>query len=220
VTGEGSASEGQPQTETRLGVFGGTFDPIHVGHLVAAEIVAGALGLGEVRFVPAADPPHKPGSVGTPAEQRLQMVQLAIAGNAAFTTSRIDIDRSGPHYTVELLRRVRSSVGPDARIHFIMGADSLADLLTWRHPDQIIKLARFAVVGRPGAEPDLALLEPAIPGLAESVDYIEMPLIGISSTEIRARVASGATIRYQVPEPVEQFIARHGLYRCDRGEIG
>jgi nicotinate-nucleotide adenylyltransferase len=135
----------------QLGILGGTFDPIHFGHLLAAEEVRVAMCLGRVLFAPAGDPPHKQGQAILPVAHRLRMVRLAIADNPDFETSGVDIDRSGPHYSVDTVRLIRKEWGTNAdETHFIMGVDSLAHLLTWRRPDQLIELCRLAVVARPG----------------------------------------------------------------------
>jgi nicotinate (nicotinamide) nucleotide adenylyltransferase/non-canonical purine NTP pyrophosphatase (RdgB/HAM1 family) len=195
----------------RLGVFGGTFDPVHVGHLIAAAEVQSALRLDAVLFVPAADPPHKRGVRKTPADHRTAMLALAIAGNAWFAISRADLDRPGPHFTVHLLELLRDE-NPDAKLFFLLGTDSLAELLTWHAPERLGGLATLVVVSRPGEQPDMGALEARIPGLRADLENVSMPLVGVSATDIRARVRSGRTIRYQVPDRVAEYIARHGLY--------
>jgi nicotinate-nucleotide adenylyltransferase len=199
----------------RVGVLGGTFDPIHLAHLVAAEAARATLGLDTVVFAPAGAPPHKPGVPISAGEHRLALVRLAIAGNDAFVAGRFDLDRPGPHYTVDLLRLVREAYGvvEPAPLWFVMGADSLEDLPTWHDPAGILRLARLAVVGRPGFAPDPATLEQVLAGVRARVDMVPMPQIGTSGTDIRRRVAAGATIRYQVPAEVEAYIGAHKLYR-------
>jgi nicotinate-nucleotide adenylyltransferase len=196
----------------RVGLLGGTFDPVHVGHLVAAEEARAALALDEVMFVPAAEPPHKPGRPITPARHRLAMLELAVEDHSGFSVSRIDVDRAGPHYTVDLLRLARDQLRPGTELFFLMGMDSLSELATWRDPETIIRLARPVVVDRPGYEADLAALEKAVPGVTERVAFVTMPLIGISGTDLRRRVAAGSPIRYQVPAAVERYVRRHRLY--------
>ena len=197
----------------RIGVFGGTFDPIHMGHLVAAEESWAQLELERVVFVPAGLPPHKLDEVITPAEHRLAMVELAIASNPHFTLSRVDIDRFGPCYTVDTIEILRAKWGPEAEIYFIMGSDSLGEILTWHKPERLIRLCRLAVVKRPSYEVDMEELERCLPGITMRVKFINSPTLNISSTDIRRRVREGLPIKYQVPEAVERYIYEHGLYR-------
>jgi len=198
----------------RLGILGGTFDPIHFGHLLAGEEARVTLGLDRVLFAPAGDPPHKQGHPLLPIAHRLAMVRLAIADNPAFELTTVDVDRPGPHYTVDLVRLVREEWGTGAEdTFFIMGADSLAHLLTWHRPDRLIQLCRLAVVARPGYRADLGELESALPGLSRRLDWVEMPVLGISSSDLQRRVRQGRSIRYQVPAAVAQYVAEHHLYR-------
>ena len=197
-----------------LGVLGGTFDPIHLGHLIIAERVREALQLSRVLFVPSARPPHKLGDPVTDAHHRLRMTDLAVAPNAHFAASRMELDRQGPSFTIETIRQLRAQ-GHDS-IAFIMGADSLLDLPKWRQPDDILRECQVVAVARPGF--DAAHVASALgPTRAAKVKLVEVPLIGISSTDIRERVATGRSIRYLVPEPVEEYIRGHSLY--DR-EVG
>lgn len=197
----------------RIGVLGGTFDPIHHGHLAVAQDCRDVLRLDLVLFVPAGEPPHKQGRAITPVEHRLAMVELAIASNPAFRLSRIDVDRSGPSYTVGTLERLRCELGPEAQLWFVMGADSLADILTWRDPPRLLQLARIAAAGRPDAPPpDPSVLEEALPGARERIDLVQVPLLQISASDLRARIAQGRPIKYLVPDAVERYIAEHGLY--------
>lgn len=197
----------------RVGVLGGTFDPIHIGHLVIAEEARVELELERVVFVPARLPPHKLDHIVSPAEHRLAMVELAIASNPHFTVSRVDIDRSGPSYTVDTIELLRSEWGPSVEIYFIMGSDSLLDILTWHNPRQLIRLCHFAVVGRPGYQVDPDELDTLLPGLASRVRILNVPELAISSTDIQRRVRKGLSIKYQVPEAVEDYIYRHLLYQ-------
>jgi len=198
----------------RLGILGGTFDPIHFGHLLAAEETRMALALERVLFAPVGDPPHKPGDFILPATHRLAMVRLAIADNPAFALTSVDIERPGPHYTVDTISRLREEWGTGAdETFFIMGADSLAQLLTWRQPDRLIELCRLAVVRRPGYRADLAELEAALPHVGSRLDWVEMPVLGIASSDLQRRVREGRSIRYQVPVAVAKYVAEHGLYR-------
>jgi len=196
----------------RLGVFGGTFDPIHHGHLVAAEEVRGRLNLDKVLFVPAGLPPHKLDLDISPTRHRIAMLKLAIDSNPGFALSRVDVDRHGPCYTVDTLALLHAEYGPDAELFFIMGMDSLADLLIWRSPERIIRLARIVVVGRPGFQADVDELDKVLPGAAQRITIVDTPLIEVSSSDIRMRVREGLPIRYQVPEAVEAYIREHGLY--------
>lgn len=197
----------------RIGVLGGTFDPIQIGHLAAAEEARTQLGLDKVVFVPAGLPPHKMDVHVSPAEHRLAMVELAIAGNPHFEVSQVDLDRFGPCYTVDTIALLREEWGPDVEIYFIMGSDSLADLLTWHRPDRLIRLCRIAVVGRPGYRVDMGELERWLPGVSQRVVFINSPQLDVSSSEIQRRVWAGESIKYQVPEAVERYIYEHGLYR-------
>jgi len=203
----------------RVGVFGGTFDPIHYGHLIAAEEARWRLALAEVLFAPAAQPPHKPGQPISSVEHRLAMVELAIAGNPHFRLSRIDLDRPGPHYTVDTIPLLQSELGPQAELYLIIGLDSLVKLHTWRQPARLIRLCRLAVVSRPGQHLNLGELEATLPDLGERVHLLETPEIGISAEDLRRRVRAGQSIKYQVPEAVEAYIYAHGLYRAACGII-
>jgi nicotinate-nucleotide adenylyltransferase len=195
----------------RIGVLGGTFNPIHVGHLIMAENALDQLGLDEVLFTPAGDPPHKPAAGIIDARQRAHLVRLAIAGRPGFECSTIDLEHQGPSYTWQLLERLLVSM-PGANLHFIVGGDSLRDFGSWARPDRILELARIAAVERPGFPLDDAILE-AVPRLRAQLDLVEAPLMSISATEIRERVRRGRSIRYLVPEPVRIAIGEHGLFR-------
>jgi len=196
---------------SRIGVLGGTFDPPHIAHLVMAEQARDQLKLSRVLFVPAGHPPHKRDRVVTPAEMRVAMTQLAIAGNAAFELDRADVDRPGPHFTADMLALIRQACPGDA-LYLLIGSDSLRDLLTWHDPARVVAQARLAVMRRPGAKPDLAALEAALPAVATRVDWIDAPWLDISAHDIRRRVREKLSIRYLVPRAVESFIAEQGLY--------
>lgn len=195
----------------RLGILGGTFDPPHVAHLVLAEQARVQLGLERVLFCPAGQQPLKSDQTVTPVEQRVAMVQLAIADHPCFVLSRLDIDRPGPHYTADLLALVQQQY-PGCELYFLMGADSLRDILKWRDPDRIIAQAWLAVARRPGVELDEAVLE-KIRGLRERLVWLDTPWLDIAATDIRRRIQAGMSIRYLVPPAVEAYIAQNGLYR-------
>lgn len=196
----------------RLGILGGTFDPIHHGHLVAAQEALYRLELERVLFVPAGSPPHKPALPISPAVHRVQMVELAIAGRPDFARSRVDVDRPGPHYTVDALALLREQWGPEALFFFIVGTDSLAELPAWHRPDRLVTMAELAVVERPGVAVDLAELERHLPGLAAHLHWVPMPGLEISSSDLRARVRAGRPISYLLPAAVEQYIREQRLY--------
>ncbi|MFQ5593775.1 MAG: nicotinate-nucleotide adenylyltransferase [Anaerolineae bacterium] len=196
----------------RVGVFGGTFDPPHIGHLVAAEEARTQLNLARVVFVPAGAPPHKLEEPVTSAIHRVEMITRAATSNPHFFVSLTDVERSGPSYSVEMVRALREKWGPDAEIHFIIGMDSLIDMPNWHRPDQLVSLCRLAVVDRPGYTADLGMLGQIIPGISQKIDFVSMPLLDISSTELRRRASLGQALRYYVPDEVESYIQAHGLY--------
>ena len=194
-----------------IGIMGGTFDPIHIGHLILAQQAWETFGLGKVMFVTAADPPHKPERVVAPAGRRHEMVCLAVEGNEHFECSSIEIDRCGPSYTVDTLRRIAETHAADTRLYLLMGADEASDLMSWRDPYGILELATIAVANRPGCSVAEAI--GCLPDdFGSRLIPLEMPGVDISSTDIRARVGSGRSMKYLVPEAVENYIARHGLY--------
>jgi nicotinate-nucleotide adenylyltransferase len=199
----------------RLGLFGGTFDPVHLGHLLLAEYCRERCRLDAVWFVPAAEPPHKQRPDLTPAQQRIEMLQLAIGGHEAFSVCTREVDRGGVSYTVDTLSELATE-DRSRQLFFLLGGDSLADLPRWREPAQICSLALPAVVARPGSPPpDYDALAELVPAerLAEiRAHQVDIPQIGISSREIRRRVAAGLSIRYQTPRAVEMYIATAGLY--------
>lgn len=196
---------------TRLGVMGGTFDPIHIGHLAIAEEAREALGLDRVLFVPAGVPPHKRGGGISPVEHRVAMVERAIEGNPAFELSRIEVDRPGPSYTVDTVEALAAD-GTDVTL--ILSAETFAQLPAWHEPWRLFDAATIAVVPRGGyAATDRAWVETEFPGREGRVTYLEGPLLDLSSTELRARVAAGRSIRYLVPAAVEAYIEDHSLYR-------
>lgn len=197
--------------QQRIGLLGGSFDPVHYGHLIMAENAMEQLELDQVIFAPARNPPHKLDRQLASAEDRLAMLKLAVEGRPGFVASRIDLDVSGPSFTWELLERVHQEWSP-ALVSFIMGTDSLIEFDTWREPARILELTRIAAIRRPGFELEPAELQD-VPGLDRNVDFVDAPLNDVSSTELRRRVSSGRSIRYLVPEPVRRYIERQRLYR-------
>lgn len=187
--------------------MGGTFDPIHHGHLVAASEVADRFGLDEVVFVPTGQPWQKEDVPVSPAEDRYLMTVVATASNPRFQVSRADVDRDGPTYTVDTLRDLRAEYGPDTRLFFITGADALDKILSWKDTDQMFELAHFIGVTRPGFELSAAHLPD------DAVSLVRVPAMAISSTDCRARVAAGKPVWYLVPDGVVQYIAKRRLYQ-------
>lgn len=197
----------------RLGIYGGTFDPLHHGHLIAATEVRFALGLDAVVFMPAGQPPHKRDLTITPAEQRVRMIALAIAGHPGLALSILDLAPDRPAYTADLLARLRDVWGAAHELFFVLGADALRDFPGWRAPERVAALAQLAVVARPGVTVDLAALERTVPATAGRLHPVAIPLIDIASHDLRARVAARRPITFQVPPAVEAYIAATGLYR-------
>ncbi|TDB73048.1 nicotinate-nucleotide adenylyltransferase [Micromonospora sp. KC723] len=191
----------------RVGIMGGTFDPIHHGHLVAASEVADRFGLDEVVFVPTGQPWQKADQPVTPAEDRYLMTVIATASNPRFQVSRVDIDRGGPTYTVDTLRDLHAQYGPKVQLYFITGADALARILSWKDLDEVLELTHFIGVTRPG----FTLSGKHLP--ADTVSLVQVPAMAISSTDCRDRVARGEPVWYLVPDGVVQYIAKRGLYR-------
>ena len=207
----------QPGSERRIGLLGGTFDPIHYGHLAIAEEVRAAHELSEVVFIPAGHPPHKPGRVISSAADRLAMLRLALASNPAFRISSVDLERPGPSYTVDTLRLLHKQWGPSIHLDFIIGGDSLEDLTSWYDPAGILaRLTHLVAVGRPGyIDPPgfLDHLERRLPGMGERLLFVPVPQLEISSSDLRQRVAAGRPIKYQTPEAVETYILQRQLYQ-------
>jgi nicotinate-nucleotide adenylyltransferase len=195
-----------------IGILGGTFDPIHIGHLVVAEEARTKLGLSEVLFVPAGQPWLKQARDITPAAHRVEMVRRAIADNPYFKLSTLEVDHPGPSYTVDTLTLLQDQLSSESSLFFILGRDTLAELPLWNEPRKVIQLCRLVVPPRLGSR-DLRHLEEAIPGLLDKVIQLDMPVIGISSSEIRHRIAQGLPIRYLVPSVVEKYIAEHRIYQ-------
>jgi nicotinate-nucleotide adenylyltransferase len=194
----------------RIGIMGGTFDPIHHGHLVAAEEARWQFRLDQVLFIPTGRPWQKPVGV-SPAEDRYLMTVIATASNPAFAVSRLEVDNPGPSYTVDTLRRLRSELPEGTRLLFIGGADLLQQLLTWKEPEQVLALAELIAATRPDFDVDDVIQK--VPAAAGRVHRMEIPALAISSSDIRARVARGEPIEYLVPEGVARYIQKRALYR-------
>jgi nicotinate-nucleotide adenylyltransferase len=196
---------------SRLGIMGGTFDPIHYGHLVTAEEALGQFELDEVVFIPTGVPWMKTHNHVSPAEDRYLMVVVAAASNPRFSVSRLEIDREGPTYTVETLRMLRSSRPDDPELFFITGADAMLEILAWKESEDVLELAHFIAATRPGY--DIASFEQEAPTLHPNVSVMNIPALAISSTDVRLRVKEGRPIRYLLPEGVKSYIEKAGLYR-------
>lgn len=200
-------------TAPLIGVFGGTFDPPHLGHLILAAEALSQLGLDRLLWVLTPDPPHKPEQPITPLLDRLAMLRLSLADEPRFEICEVEIKRPGPHYTVETLRLLRDRY-PQARLVFLMGGDSLRDLPTWREPDEILRLCEFlGVMRRPGDDVDLAALETSLPGVSARLRLVDVPLLEISSSQVRQRISEGAAFRYYLHPKVYDYVLQTGLYR-------
>ena len=196
-----------------IGVMGGTFDPIHNGHLAVAEEVSGRLDLVVILFLPAGQPWLKMDNPVSPAEHRVQMVRLAITDKPHLKLSTIEVERPGPTYTNDTMAELKAQLGAENDLFFILGWGSLAELPQWKEPSRLITMCRLVAVPRPGyPRPDLKALEALIPGLSRRVILMDKPEMDISASEIRDRVAQGLSISHLVPEPVESYIKQHKLY--------
>ena len=204
-------SWGNDAKARRLGILGGTFDPPHNGHLLVATVAHTQLRLDCVLMALAGRPPHKPGHPAASDHHREAMLAAAIAGNPALALSRVDLDRSGPHYTVDMLR-IFGQENPNAELFFLMGEDSLVDFLGWRDPAGIVRQARLAVVHRSGYAPDLTALEKAIPNIRERLVWVDCAGEDIASTTLRQRLRDGLSLSGFVPPSVEAYIRDHQLY--------
>ena len=196
----------------RIGIMGGTFDPIHIGHLILAEQARERFELDEVLFVPAGDPPHKPDLVVAGANDRFEMVRLAVEDNEHFECSTVELDRAGPSYTIDTIREILGLLGESTRVYLLMGADEAGDLMSWRDPYGIQALVTIVVADRPGCGFEDAI-EPLPEDFARGLVRLEMPGVDVSSTDIRERVRSGRSIRYLVPQAVESHILAKRLYQ-------
>lgn len=212
-----------PVVAGSLGIFGGTFDPIHFAHLAVAQEVADVLGIERVLFVPAGQPPHKLDRVITPGIDRLAMVELAIAHNDRFAIDRIELERDGPSYTVDTLEALHAAPpagGAIPELTLILSAEAFLGLTTWREPRRVLELARIAVAprdGYPGAGPGFMAVH--FPDLAGDVTFLDGPRMRLSASELRARAADGRSLRYLVPDAVAAYIDDHGLYRTPRRNV-
>ncbi len=196
-----------------IGVLGGTFDPIHNGHLIVAEETKVRLNLAEILFVPAGLPWLRMNSSILAAEHRVQMVRLAIGDKPYFKLSTMEIERAGPSYTVDTIAELRGQLGAGSELFFILGWDCLAELPKWREPERLIKMCYLVAVPRVGCSlPDLKSMEAVIPGLADRVILLDTPEVDITASVIRNRVARGLSIDHLVPEPVDRYIREQGLY--------
>lgn len=197
----------------RVGIFGGTFDPPHLGHLILADEALHQLKLERLLWVLTPDPPHKQGQTISPWQQRFELVQAALADNPAFEISRVDVDRPGPHYAVDTVRLLHDQL-PGEELFYLMGGDSLHDLPTWYQPQELVRLcAQFAVMHRPSDAIDLQTLEVLLPGIGAKVHFIEAPLLEISSGDIRERAASGQPFRYFLSPAVYNLVQSERYYR-------
>lgn len=196
----------------RLGVFGGTFDPVHLGHLIIAEELRYRLELDRILFLPAARPPHKTDREISCDEDRALMLEMALTGNPHFAISYVDLERAGLSYTADSLEVLRAQ-HPDETIYFLMGQDSLRDFPHWNEPNRIARQALLGVALRPGVTVDLDWIVQQVPEAADRITMVDVPLIQIASSTIRQRVRLGEPITYQVPREVEEYIRRRGLYR-------
>ena len=196
-----------------IGVLGGTFDPVHNGHIIVAEEARRRLNLAETILVPAGQPQLRRNCLISPAEHRLNMLRLAIADKPHFKLSTIEIERSGPSYTVDTIAELRDQIDTGDELFFILGWDSLARLPQWREPSRLIEMCYLVAVPRPGyPPPDFKALEIRVPGVSQRVMLMKEPEVAISATEIRQRVTKGLSIYHLVPEPVNRYIKQHKLY--------
>jgi len=200
-------------SHNRIGLFGGTFDPPHLGHLILASEARAQLNLTRLLWVLTPTPPHKLDQSITALDDRLAMVEKSIADNPAFQLSRIELERAGPHYTLDTVRQVLDE-DPSAEVILLIGGDSLRDLPTWHRPADLVAVCReIGVMRRPGDSADLTALERVLPGIQAKVRFVDAPLLEIASSEIRRRVAAGEPFRYYVSPPVYEYILEHKLYK-------
>ncbi len=196
----------------KVGVLGGTFDPVHIGHLLLAEQARSQIPLDKVLFVPAGQPWRKGSRFVSAAGHRVAMVELALRGVAEFEVALVEVERPGPSYTVDTVVDVQAA-WPGAELFLVLGVDALLDLPVWREPERIVALAKLAVAGRPGfAVPSGGELEGQVAGIGDRIVWLDMPPVGVSASDIRRRVRAGQSIRFLVPPAVEEYIWRHRLY--------
>lgn len=198
----------------KIGILGGTFDPVHLAHLLLAENCREECGLDQVRLLPASNPPHKQGETISPAKQRIAMLEFAVAGFPEFVVDRREIKRDGLSYTWQTLTELREEF-PEDELFFLMGSDSLRDLMTWKQPETIAKLATLVAVNRGpiSAEQMNAYLEPLPEVIRKAIRFVQMPAVDISASEIRDRARAGRSLRFLTPRPIERYIVEQGLYR-------
>lgn len=201
-------------SSNRIGVFGGTFDPIHVGHLIVAEILQHELELDRVIFLPAGRPPHKPDQVLAADHDRIEMIRLAIRRSPSFSISMVDLERPGYSYTAKSLEVLHESLEPETELVFLMGQDSLRDFPNWHRPDLIAQQASLGVALRPGFDVRVEDIEAVVPETRGRISVVPVPLIGIASSDIRERVLENKPFRYQVPPLVADYILEHRLYHA------
>ena len=198
----------------RVGVFGGTFDPIHLGHLAAARAIQTTLKLDKVIFVPAGQPWMKAGTPVSPVKHRVEMVRLAVARRKAFELSTVEADRPGPSYAVDTMDTLRRQLGSSSDLFFLLGSDALMDIAKWKEPQRLIQLCQLVAFARPGfGLPVIGDLEAAVPGVSQRVIFVEVPQRDIRAIAIRQRIAEGRSIQRLVPRAVERYILEHDLYR-------
>jgi len=197
----------------RVGIFGGSFNPLHQGHLIVAEFAVESIGLDRILFTPVVDPPHKDGSDLRPIEHRCEMIAMAIEDNDHFELSMVDAERPGPHYSVDTVQIIGEQY-PDSELYFVMGGDSLRSFPSWHKPEEIVQYCCLAVMRRPSSRPvQPDMHDDVLPGLSKRVAMIEAPPIGISATRIREQLFAGRSVRYLVPDNVLHYIRNHKLYQ-------
>lgn len=202
----------QHPTPFRVGLLGGTFDPVHIGHLILAEEARDQLDLSVVYFVPAGDPPHKRDRRLVPVAHRVRMAEMAVAGNARFQVSRVDADRPGPHYTIDMVEIFRQQMPPEGELFFLMGYDSLTELPSWHKPRELVAACHLVALTRYNVPLNWDHLEARLPGIRQRVSLLDMPELEIASHHVQERVRAGRSIRYLVPDAVCAYIREHGLY--------
>lgn len=197
----------------RVGIFGGSFNPLHQGHLIVAEFAAETIGLERVLFAPVVHPPHRDGKLLMAIEHRLAMIETAINDNDRFQLTLVDVERPGPHYSVDTVQIIQDQY-PGSQLYFVMGGDSFKSFPSWHAPDEIVEYCRLAVMRRPSSKPvQPSMHQAAMPNLHERVDMIEAPPIGISATRVREQLGIGKSVRYLVPDRVLTYIHANNLYQ-------